>query len=138
MAQSAYITLVDGSTSEHIALDQVKELLLHYRGQVALTGSQLAWEYENAAFPYTITEKPGEEWFYLKGTEPQYKYILFGTGTSEADGGMARNHIQVALPDDATHGDKAKANELCKYIAKRLQAELRLFNGRTIYYNPRK
>ncbi|MBW7473596.1 DUF1885 family protein [Paenibacillus oenotherae] len=139
MSQSAYIKFVEGSTVERLSLDEVKEQLQRYRKQTSLTGQQLGWDYTEAAFPYTLEAKPGEEhlWFYLKGTSPQYNYILFGTG-SEQDGEKETAHIQVVLPDSATHGDKAKANELCKYFAKHLKAELMMFNGRTIYYNPRK
>lgn len=142
MSQSAYITLVNGSVTNQLSLAEVKERLLSYRQQLALTGRQLDWPYADAAFPYSIETKSGEEdqWFYLKGSDPLYRYILFGVGTrsGEDEAEPATHYIQVTLPDDATHGDKAKGNELCKHLAKSLKAELRLFNGRTIYYNPRK
>lgn len=139
MSQSAYIKFVQGSAVDHLSLSDVKERLGRYKEQTSLTGQQLGWDYTDAAFPYTIETKPGEEnrWFYLKGTTPQYNYILFGVG-SETNGDATTSHVQVVLPDTATHGDKSKANELCKYFAKHLQAELKMFNGRTIYYNPRK
>ncbi|SDW34465.1 DUF1885 family protein [Paenibacillus sp. CF384] len=139
MGQSAYIKFVQGSAVEHLSLDEVKERLGRYREQTSLTGQQLGWDYTESAFPYTVETKPGEEnrWFYLKGTSPQYNYILFGVGTQES-GDQSISHVQVVLPDTATHGDKSKANELCKYFAKHLKAELTMFNGRTIYYNPRK
>ncbi|UVI32242.1 DUF1885 family protein [Paenibacillus spongiae] len=139
MGQSAYITFTDGSLVERLDLDQVKTQLNRYCEQTSLTGRQLGWDYTEAAFPYTVETKPGEEdrWFYLKGTSPLYNYILFGVGTKQ-DGDRERAYVQVVLPDSATHGDKAKGNELCKYMAKQLQAELKMFNGRTIYYNPRK
>ncbi|REE70675.1 uncharacterized protein DUF1885 [Paenibacillus taihuensis] len=139
MSQSAYIKFVQGSAVDHLSLSDVKERLGRYKEQTSLTGQQLGWDYTDAAFPYTIETKPGEEnrWFYLKGTTPQYNYILFGVG-SETSGESTISHVQVVLPDSATHGDKSKANELCKYFAKHLQAELKMFNGRTIYYNPRK
>ncbi|MFF2484194.1 DUF1885 family protein [Paenibacillus sp. NPDC058071] len=131
MSQSAFIKLVQGSSRQELSLSELKENLLHYRDQTDLTGRQLDWDYAGAAFPYTIETKQDDRWFYLKGTHPSYKYIIFGT-TEE---GRA---VQVVLPDESTHGDKSKANELCKYLAKQWQAELKLFNGRTIYYNPRK
>lgn len=139
MSQSAYITFAEGSAVSGMTLSELKEALLLYKEQTALTGKQLDWDYAEAAFPYTIETKPGEEehWFYLKGKNPLYKYIVFGVGTKvEAD--KSRNFVQVVLPDDATHGDKAKGNELCKYLARKHKAELKMFNGRTIYYNPRK
>lgn len=139
MAQSAYISLVEGSAVQEMSLEDVKEQLRQYREQMELTGQQLDWNYAEAAFPYEMQEKPEGEnrWFYLKGTAPRYKYIVFGTGQREVEGGTIP-YIQVVLPDGATHGDKGKANELCKWIGKRLKAEVKLFNGRTIYYNPRK
>ncbi len=139
MGQSAYISLVQGSSVQEMSLDDVKEQLRQYQEQMELTGRQLGWDYAEAAFPYLLEQKPEAEnqWFYLKGKVPQYRHIVFGTGKQE-DGENAVSYIHVVLPDGSTHGDKAKANELCKWIGKRLQAEVKLFNGRTIYYNPRK
>lgn len=108
------------------------------------TGTQVSWNYADAAFPYTIETKSDNEdrWFYLKGTDPLYKYIMFGIGseTRSADGEEPRevHYVQVVLPEGCTHGDKAKGNELCKFIGRRLKAELHLFNGRVMYFNPRK
>ncbi|GKU78441.1 DUF1885 family protein [Paenibacillus sp. L3-i20] len=138
MSQSAYIKLVQGSTNQEITLQDVRNRLLHYREQTALTGAQLDWDYAGAAFPYTIESRGDERWFYLQGVNPNYKHIILGTGETTSNSGQEVPCIQVVLPDEATHGDKAKANELCKYIAKTLQAELTMFNGRTVYYNPRK
>ena len=139
MSQNALIKLVKGSTVSSLTLDELKELLLKYKEQLALTGQQLGWEYADAAFPYTIETKPEGEnkWFYLKGTTPKYKYIVFGIGSEVNEDGET-HFVQVVLPDDCTHGDKSKGNELCKHLAKTLQAELHLFNGRIMYYNPRK
>ncbi|MFD0671884.1 DUF1885 family protein [Cohnella sp. GCM10027633] len=139
MSQSAYISLVQGSALADIDLNGVKEQLLHYKEQVSLTGRQLGWDYAEAAFPYGIETKPEaqDQWFYLKGNNPSYRYIVFGTGKREEDGSSVP-YIQVVLPDGSTHGDKAKANELCKWIGRKLLAEVKMFNGRTIYFNPRK
>lgn len=139
MAQSAYIKFVEGSSIPSLTLDELKDQLLHYREQLNLTGKQLGWEYDDAGFPYTVETKPEAEgkWFYLKGKDQLYKYIVMGTG-SEQDGSTTRHYVQVVLPDDSTHGDKAKGNEFCKYLAKLWKAELHLFNGRTMYFNPRK
>lgn len=138
MSQSAYIKFVQGSSVEKLTLEEVQSKLIHYREQTALTGSQLGWDYAEAAFPYTFESKQDERWFYLKGINPLYKYIIFGPSVTSSVAGNTVPCVQVVLPDGATHGDKAKANELCKYMAKHLQAELTMFNGRTIYYNPRK
>ncbi|MFD2670265.1 DUF1885 family protein [Marinicrinis sediminis] len=139
MSQSAFIRFVKGSGVSSLSLDELKEQLYQYQEQTTRTGKQLGWTYEEAAFPYTIeTKTEGENrWFYLKGKNEKYRYMVLGTDTEERDE-EPLHYVQVVLPEGATHGDKAKANELCKYIAKKLQAELQLFNGRTMYFNPRK
>jgi len=139
MSQSAFISLVVPKPGQTLTLDMVKEQLKHYREQTSLTGKQLAWDYADAAFPYTIETRPGEEdkWFYLKGTNPLYKYIIFGIGERQ-EGDTTIPYIQVVLPDGATHGDKAKANEICKWLGRRLQAEVKLFNGRIMRFQPLK
>ncbi|MFC4778414.1 DUF1885 family protein [Paenibacillus sp. GCM10023252] len=136
MSQSAYIKLVQGSAVDTISLEDVKNRLLEYRRQTSLTGAQLDWNYAEAAFPYTIESKD-DGWFYLQGMNPLYKFIIFGVGETER-GESQVPCIQVVLPDGSTHGDKAKANEFCKYLGKHLQGELTMFNGRTVYYYPRK
>ncbi|OPA78522.1 hypothetical protein BVG16_11675 [Paenibacillus selenitireducens] len=139
MSQSAFITFVEGSAVPAMSLEEVKQSLMHYKEQTTLTGQQLDWDYSEAAFPYTVETRVGEEqqWFYLKGTLPRYKYIVFGVG-SNVEEDKERHYIQVVLPEDATHGDKSKGNELCKFIARKNKAELKMFNGRTLYFNPRK
>jgi hypothetical protein len=139
LAQSAYIKFVEGSAFPSLTLDELKAQLLHYKEQLNLTGKQLGWDYDDAGFPYTVETKPEAEgkWFYLKGKDPLYKYIVMGTG-SDQTGETSRHYVQVVLPDDSTHGDKAKGNEFCKYLAKLWKAELHLFNGRIMYFNPRK
>jgi hypothetical protein len=139
MSQNAYIKLVEGSAVPSVSLEELRELLNAYRSQLELTAQQLDWEYENKGFPYTIETAPNgkDTWFYLKGNHQAYRYIVTGVG-SEDNEGQERHYIQVVLPDGATHGDKSKANEFCKHLARKLKAELHLFNGRVMYYNPRK
>lgn len=139
MSQSAYIQLVQGSAVESITLDDVVEVLERYRKQTSLTGQQLNWNYAEMAFPYTIERKSegGHEWLYLRGNQPNYKYILIGVGTRQEED-RSVPYIQVVLPGGSEIGDKSKANELCKYIGRLLKAEVRLFNGRVMYFNPRK
>jgi hypothetical protein len=139
MSQSAYLYFVEGSEVSSLTLEEVKDQLTRYRDQVSKTGQQLDWNYAAAAFPYTIETKPeGEnQWFYLKGQDELYRYIVFGVGSASVDG-SERNYVQIVLPEGSTHGDKSKANELCKYLGRHLKAELHLFNGRIMYYNPRK
>ncbi|GAA0350515.1 DUF1885 family protein [Bacillus horti] len=146
MGQSAYIRLVDASTTQTVQLQDIKDKFHRYIDMTTKTGNQLDWGYAEAAFPYTLVEKPEgkDHWFYLKGSNPLYKYIVVGVGTdqaNQAEGGEQAEEsqfIQVVLPDGATHGDKSKANEFCKYLAKEFKAQLDLFNGRRMYYYPRK
>jgi hypothetical protein len=139
VSQSAYIKFVEGSAVSSMTLDELQEQLLKYKAQLALTGQQLGWDYDGAGFPYTIETKPEGEgkWFYLKGKDDGYKYIVMGIG-SDLDGDTEQSYVQAVLPNDATHGDKSKANELCKHLGKQFKAELHLFNGRIMYFNPRK
>lgn len=147
MGQSAYIKLVKGSEVSELTLEELKDQLLHYIEQTAKTGQQLGWDYSDAAFPYTIESKPeGEDvWFYLKGKNENYKYIVMGLGSEkqsvevdpknddeEPPAEVDVHYIQVVLPEECTHGDKSKGNELCKYLANKLKAELHLFNGRVM------
>lgn len=139
MAKSAYIKFVTGSTVKQLTLEEVKNMLADYKQQLELTGQQLDWNYAEAAFPYMIATKAGEEsrWFYLKGTSPLYRHILFAVGMNVVDE-QEHHFVHVVVPEDATHGDHGKAVEYVKWMAKKLKAELTLFNGRTMYYNPRK
>ncbi|MEW9667477.1 DUF1885 family protein [Ammoniphilus sp. 3BR4] len=144
MGSSAYIKLVKESRVHQVTLDDVKSKIKHYIEMTQKTGQQLAWGYADAAFPYTLIEKPEAQgkWFYLKGNDPKlYKYIMFGVGEEEIereDEKTSQFFIQVVLPEGSTHGDKGKANEFCKYLAKEFQGELHLFNNRVMYYYPRK
>lgn len=159
MSRSAYIKFVEGSTTKQVSLDEVKQKFNRYTEMTAKTGQQLDWDYKHSAFPYTMEEKPeGKgQWFYLKGTDAKlYHYILVGVGSRQKEKlttqpdpeneGQTQtvtttedeNYIQVTLAPDSTHGDKGKANEFCKYLAKEYKAELHLFNGRVMHYNPRK
>ncbi|WP_028987723.1 DUF1885 family protein [Thermicanus aegyptius] len=129
MPQSAYIKILELSKKERLTLEELKGAIEHYIEMTTKTGEQLDWGYEKAAFPYTLEMKgEGEKhWFYLKGKNPNlYRVILVGLGETE-DG---KDVIQITLPDPSTHGDKGKANELSRYLAKHFKAELTLFNGR--------
>lgn len=140
MGKSAYIKFVEGSTEQQVTINGVKEKLNHYIEMTKKTGEQLDWDYNDVAFPYTIHEKPEAQgqWFYLKGNNPKlYQYIMIGVGSRPA-GDQEEHYIQITLTDTSTAGDKGKANEFCKYLAKNYKAELHLFNGRILYFNPRK
>lgn len=133
MSTHAYIKLVPASKKKTITLEEVKELFHTYQQLMKKTGEQLGWGFENASFPYQLVEDGNEQWFYLKGTNDRYHSIIIGVG-QESD---ETSFIQVTLPNNATHGDKGKANEFCKFLAKQLEGELHLFNGRIMYYYKR-
>ncbi|WP_089966863.1 DUF1885 family protein [Lihuaxuella thermophila] len=138
MSKSAYIKLVEGSKQNEISLEDTKNLLKFYQEMTSLTGQQLSWDYQAAAFPYEMEEREqdGIRYLLLTGKNPaKYYYLMIGTGQETETG---THYIQIVLPDNATHGDKAKANEFSKFLAKQLKAELHLFNGRIMYFNERK
>ncbi|WP_062231542.1 DUF1885 family protein [Fictibacillus sp. FJAT-27399] len=140
MQQQAYIKLVPSSKQQSITSEEVKNLFRYYKEITSKTGTQLGWEYGQSAFPYSMEEKSEgrDRWFYLKGTDrQQFKYIMIGLDTEETDE-TNTSYIQVTLPEGFTHGDKGKANEFCKFLAKQLEGELHLFNGRIMYYYKRK
>jgi hypothetical protein len=144
MATHAYIKLVSASKKKTITLSEVKELFQYYQDITKKTGEQLGWSYAEAAFPYTIveTDEGKEQWFYLKGKSDRYRTIIVGVGqeqilNEDTDEAEEQTFIQVTLPQGATHGDKGKANEFCKFLAKKLEGELHLFNGRVMYYYKR-
>lgn len=148
MSQSAYIQLVRGSAADSITLEDVIAVLERYQEQTTLTGQQLGWEYAEMAFPYTIERRSdqGVSWLYLKGNHPEYRSMLIGVGAKlvEDEQQDSENpeqqipYIQIVLPSGSTHGDKAKANEFCKYIGRSLKAQVKMFNGRIMYFNSRK
>ena len=138
--QSAFIYFVEGSTATHVDIEDVKEKFNRYIDMTKKTGEQLGWSYADSAFPYMLEERPEGQgsWFLLRGKDPSvYKVIVVGVGAKEVDG-KERHYIQVSLPDSSTNGDKGKANEFCRYLARDYKAELHLFNKRVQYFQPRK
>jgi hypothetical protein len=146
MAINAYIKLVPSSAKQTITIDEVKELFSYYKDITEKTGKQLEdqYDYDDVAFPYEIKEtvEGKGKWFYLSGTLERYYAILIGVDqeTYRDENGEEKEltYIQVTIPEESTYGDKNKANEYCKFLAKKLQGELHLFNGRIMYYYPRK
>lgn len=146
MSQNAYIKLVPASEKQVVTIDEIKDMFTYYKSITSKTGEQLSWGYSEAAFPYTIEEKDeaNNAWFYLKGIDPRKnRYILIGVGFEQKDVETdspenQQCYIQVSLTDISTHGDKGKANEFCKFLATKLKGELHLFNGRVMYYYPKK
>lgn len=144
MAVDAYIKLVPSSAKQTITIEEVKELFYYYKDITGKTGDQLNWEYSDTAFPYEINEtiEGKGKWFYLKSSHDRYNLILVGVDTetiiNEDGSEREQTYIQITLPEQSTYGDKGKANEFCKYLAKKLEGELHLFNERVMYFNPRK
>ncbi|MFF2446004.1 DUF1885 family protein [Neobacillus sp. NPDC058068] len=144
MAENAFIKLVPSSAKQAVAIEEVKDLFQYYKNITTKTGNQLNWQYGETAFPYEIKETEGGKgkWFYLLSEHERYNAILIGVDTETVrseDGTLSeQTYIQVTLPEQSTFGDKGKANEFCKFLAKKLQGELHLFNERIMYYNPRK
>ncbi|NNU82426.1 DUF1885 family protein [Geobacillus sp. BMUD] len=121
---NAYLKLPAGKA---MAIEDVKQLLDRYRTALKKTGEQLGWPYEQAAFPYTIREH--ESVLYLQGDGRLYKGMAISVRTAGEE-----TFIDVMLPPAATHGDKGKANEFSKWLAKTLGGELHLFSGRTMAF----
>jgi hypothetical protein len=137
----AYIKLVPASKQKAVTLEEVKQLFQYYQDMMKKTGEQLGWAYQQAAFPYQLieTDEGKGKWFYLKGDGHRYRTIIVGVGSNNEtnNGETEESFIQITLPNGATHGDKGKANEFCKFLAKKLEGELHLFNGRIMYYYKR-
>ncbi|MFF2499362.1 DUF1885 family protein [Peribacillus sp. NPDC058075] len=144
MTENAYIKLVPESAKGTVTIEDVKELLNYYRMITAKTGKQLDWDYDKKAFPYEMKEpeRMKDKAIFLQSKEDRYHMILIGVDqevvTDEDGSERIQSYIQFTLPETATFGDKGKANELCKFLAKKLRAQLHLFNKRVMYYYPRK
>jgi hypothetical protein len=144
MAQDAFIKLVPASAQQTITIDEVKNLFAYYKEITRKTGKQLNWEYDQYAFPYEIKEQPNSDGnlFYLSGTQDRYYAILVGVDRevvrNEDGSELEQTYIQFTLPENCSVGDKNKAIEFCKFLAKKLKGELQLFNGRVMYFYPRK
>ncbi len=123
----SYIHLTSTSTQKSITFEELKTWLTYYETLLTKTGQQLNWEYEQTGFPYKVMET--ESSLYLKGTLPQYYSILLDITVTDETAA-----IKIALPSKATHGDKGKANELAKFLAKKLKGQLQLFNGRIMSF----
>lgn len=129
MPSDARVRLVEQSTQSSVSLKDIQELFNYYQNITEKTGEQLEWSYANNAFPYTINNIDNK-YFILSSESEQYFKIYIGLEGEQT--------ILFRLPSSATHGDKGKAVELSKFFAKKLQAELELFNGRKMYFYKRK
>lgn len=140
ITSNAFIQLVPASNIQSISINQVIELFNHYRRVTHRTGKQLNWDYSSHAFPYTIQEITDEK-CHLSSTQDRYNFILIAVNKetiSLEDSVKIQPNIQISLTDTSTYGDKTKAIEFGKFLAKQLKGELHLFNKRVMYYYPRK
>ena len=144
MSNNAFIKLVPSSSKQSVAIEEVKDLFYYYKDITSKTGNQVNWEYGSSAFPYDIkeTEEGKGNWFYLQSDHERYYAILVGVDKENIrdENGNEREqpYIQITLPEQSTFGDKGKANEFCKFLAKKFQGELHLFNERVMYYYHKK
>ena len=144
LTRNAYIKLVSNSTKTTITKDELKELLHYYKNITSKTGTQIDWKYDQAAFPYEIIEDPnqGNNSFTLYSEIDRYHSIRIEicqeTINQEKSSTHEQTYIRITLPKNSTHGDKGKANEYCKFIAKQLHGDLHLFNGRIMYFSHQK
>ncbi len=124
MSQSSFITV---ASKTEITLQDIKEVLIYYKEITSKTGEQLDWNYDSYAFPYVIEEKEEDFGAYivLRGNLDRYNTILIGVLEKDE-----QTHIQITLPNSSTHGDKNKANEFARFLAKKVKGTLTLFNGR--------
>lgn len=144
MTINAYIKLVPSSIKQTITVEELKDLFEYYKQITSKTASQINWTYEQAAFPYEMKEQSIDHHhgIYLFAQNERYREIFITieqeTITNEDLTESLQTQIQVTLSSRSTYGDKGKANEFCKFLAKKLQGELHLFNGRIMYYYRRK
>jgi len=131
MIQQASISIVENSKYTEVNLELVQELLKEYISASNKIGIQVDWKYEEASFPYQISIKKLDEQdcIYLSCQDSRYKHFVLSCPSEET--------IQIMLLPNSTFGDKGKANELCKYIAQKVEGKLELFNNRIMYFYKR-
>ncbi|WP_419883701.1 DUF1885 family protein [Peribacillus sp. B-H-3] len=144
MPESAFIKLVPQSNRQSITLEEVKDLFRYYKSLREKTGKQIDWDYQNSAFPYKmeVVDQSQEKWIRFVSNQDRYNGMLAGINTEKIEDKTGTErfqpYIQIKLVPASTYGDKGKANEYCRFIAKKLNAELHLFNKRIMYFYPRK
>ena len=129
--QHAFITLVPKSNQHSVSTDDIKQLFFFFLTVTSQTGVQINYAYTNTTFPYEILDTSATT-LKLQSSHDRYDSIYFGVGIENE-----QSFIQISLPSNATFGDKGKANEFCRFLAKKLEGELQLFNGRIMYFYKR-
>ncbi|MGM9986669.1 MAG: DUF1885 family protein [Bacillaceae bacterium] len=139
MSQIAYVTFVNKSLQSTITLDEVLQQFTYYKEIMSKTGKQLDWQYTERAFPYDIStiERQPVPLLHLTSTQDRYKEIYVGVKREDAQTTEDANVIFIALTNQSTFGDKGKATEFAKFLAKKYEGQLTLFNERIMYYNKR-
>ena len=145
MSSSTFIKLKDGSVKNDITIEDVKDMIDLYNQSIIHTSKQLAWDYQDSAFPYVLkeTNEGKQQWFYLYSEKKGYHLMAIGVDYEyikmpDDNSDQKIPYIQISLSKHSTNGDKSKANEFAKFLSKKLKGELHLFNGRIIHYNLRK
>ncbi|MFY4773690.1 DUF1885 family protein [Metabacillus sp. RGM 3146] len=128
MDTRATIKLLSSSEKSRITLKETIDYLTYYKEITSKTGDQLDWNYGAAAFPYSIESHEG--YAELKSSERGYNRFIIAVGEDQE---TQCSFIQIILPQSSTYADKSKANELCKFLARKLKAELHLFSGKIIH-----
>ncbi|WP_455662645.1 DUF1885 family protein [Pradoshia sp.] len=136
MSLHSYIRPPNGS----VTINEARKLIDNYQQSVRKTGEQLNYPYNERAFPYTIHQPDNQgngDLLYLSSEDPDYHLIKIGIGEEPMKGmnGSLSSYIEISLERHSTFADKGKANELAKYMAKKLQGELQLFNGRKMHFH---
>ncbi|MEE6452097.1 DUF1885 family protein [Gottfriedia acidiceleris] len=131
MVQQATIQLVDKSKYQEANLELINNLINDYIQSSTKIGQQLDWNYERVSFPYTISNKKldDQDALYLQSNDSRYKHFVVSIQDDK--------NIVITLLPNSTYGDKGKANELCRYLAQKIEAKLELFNNRIMYFYKR-
>ncbi len=131
MVQQATIQLMDKSKYQEASLDLLKNLINDYIQSSAKIGQQVDWNYERVSFPYNVSNKKLDEQdaLYLKSNDSRYNHFVVSIQDDK--------HIIITLLPNSTYGDKGKANEMCRYLAQKVEGKLELFNKRIMYFYKR-
>jgi hypothetical protein len=131
MIQQANISLVENSKYTEVNLQILQEILNDYINSSNKIGIQVDWKYESASFPYqiSINKLDDQDCIYLTSQVSRYNHFVLAVPNEQT--------IQIILLPNSTFGDKGKANELCRYIAQKVEGKLELFNNRVMYFYKR-
>ncbi|MGL4522354.1 MAG: DUF1885 family protein [Bacilli bacterium] len=136
MIENTKIYLV-GQPNEDYSLEQVEQLLTYYKEIGSKLGEQLDFPYAETAFPYTIEKKEQHpNVLFLRARLDRYQLLLIGVN-SEVRGENNIPYIQITADECSETGDRNKAIELAKFIAKHVAGELHLPNERVMYFYKR-